>query len=332
MEQLTHWIRDSGGFISDKIVVQAILGRGNSVVALEKISQNEKLLSLPRKLLINVQSLEEPNLTSHQCLARHLLTEDSLWIKTLPESFDSIPLLWKDTELKFLPEKYQQHVARQKVQAALDHRIACPEFPFEKFLWAWLCVNSRCLYWNVGRERQENMTMAPFIDFLNHDSNQSKTVQVKSGLSMTLFASTDYNPGDEICLNYGPHENAFLLCEYGFVASRNVWDYIDLTPKLTPLLREHETALKDLGYWGDYTIDADGPSFRTLVACEALKNARLDLIVNGLRDPDPWSPVLSEALLELRTQFEQPTPRDELRSLYDGYLSIIHASMSKLGT
>lgn len=332
MDQLTHWIAESGGYISPKVEVTAIPDRGNSIAAACSISKGEKLVSLPRHLLMNVQSLGEPNLTSHQALANFLLTSDSFWIETLPKSFDSIPVCWSPAELKFLPEKNQAHVAKQLAQIAVDHRLACPNEPFDRFRWAWLCVNSRCLYWDVGREREENMTMAPFIDFLNHDTDQSKTVQVKSGLGMALYAARDYEKGEEICLNYGPHENAFLLCEYGFVAGQNPWDYIDLTAKLEPLLKDHESQLKELGYWGDYTINSDGASFRTLVACEALKNSNLKSVVDGLVEPDEWSPVLTEILNELEIVFQGPVPRPEIRHLYDGYLSIIYSSRSRVGT
>lgn len=332
MNQLTHWIAESGGYISPKVEVTAIPDRGNSIAAASSISKGEKLVSLPRQLLINVQSLGEPDLTSHQALAKFLLTSDSLWIETLPKNFDSIPVCWSPSELKHLPEKNQKHVAKQLAQISIDHKLACPNQPFDRFVWAWLCVNSRCLYWDVGREREENMTMAPFIDFLNHDTDQSKTVRVKTGLGMALYASKDYTKGEEICLNYGPHENAFLLCEYGFVAQDNPWDYIDLTPQLEPLLKDHESVLRDLGYWGDYTISSDGPSFRTLVACEALKNLNLKLIVDGLVEPEGWSPVLTTILDDLEVQFKKTVPRQELRHLYDGYLSIIYNSRSSVGT
>ena len=36
----------------------------------------------------------------------------------------------------------------------------------ESFLWAWLCLNTRCVYYDLGLPKKDNLTMAPFFDLV----------------------------------------------------------------------------------------------------------------------------------------------------------------------
>lgn len=163
-------------------------------------------------------------------------------------------------------------------------------FSVERYLWAWMCINSRCLYLEMplGKSSSDNFTMAPYIDFLNHLCDDQCGIKIDSS-GFYVYTSTPYSPGSELYFSYGPHSNEFLLCEYGFVLEENKWNYIDISEYITPLLRPHHVDfLKSKGYYNEYTVNKDGMSFRTEIALATLQEAepatsrRLNGLVSGL--------------------------------------------------
>uniref|UniRef100_A0A5K3EQB4 SET domain-containing protein n=1 Tax=Mesocestoides corti TaxID=53468 RepID=A0A5K3EQB4_MESCO len=103
------------------------------------------------------------------------------------------------------------------------------------FSWAWSVVNSRCVYVNLGRWAEgkdlfplssapvlrfrsgcnANIAIVPFFDFFNHSPHVSVSIEVTDGI-LRLKTNTHYQPGEQVFINYGSHDNLFLLCEYGF--------------------------------------------------------------------------------------------------------------------
>ena len=70
------------------------------------------------------------------------------------------------------------------------------------------------------------MALAPFLDLLNH----SCTARVQTFYdpvlqSFTIKTLLPVQPGEQVFILYGPHDNAFLLCEYGFVLPDNLATY-----------------------------------------------------------------------------------------------------------
>ncbi|EPQ32320.1 uncharacterized protein PFL1_00516 [Pseudozyma flocculosa PF-1] len=100
-----------------------------------------------------------------------------------------------------------------------------------EFLWAWLCVNSRCIFFPLGLQaHSDNFTLAPFLDMANHTSQPSLEcrVQFNPAGGLELYAPPPsarplhlgrkgMRKGDECLITYGAHSNASLLSEYGFV-------------------------------------------------------------------------------------------------------------------
>ncbi|RUS13048.1 hypothetical protein BC938DRAFT_478177, partial [Jimgerdemannia flammicorona] len=80
----------------------------------------------------------------------------------------------------------------------------------------------------------------------------------------------------QVFINYGPHDNYFILKEYGFVISRNPYNYVSLDDEFLELNVPGETdeareqkieLLKAKGFFGDYTIHCQNDiSFRLLCA------------------------------------------------------------------
>lgn len=147
--------------------------------------------------------------------------------------------------------------------------------PKKDFLWAWMCINSRCLYMEVpqAKDSADNFTMAPYVDFLNHLSEDQCGIKIDT-LGFQVFTTSAYKPNEELYFSYGPHSNEFLLCEYGFTLAQNKWNYVDITPFITLLFNAKQVKyLKARGYHGEYTVNIDGMSFRTEIAFATLQES-----------------------------------------------------------
>ncbi|KAH0830552.1 hypothetical protein J3R83DRAFT_2006 [Lanmaoa asiatica] len=166
------------------------------------------------------------------------------------------------------------------------------------FLWAWLNVNTRCIYYRLKHAKTDpdNLTMCPVVDFANHTSGQACMTPVPSnsenwntapvnsigdGLKFISPHNVKIKENDEILLTYGSHSNKTLFVEYGFVNSfkngpspSGEVDVVDLAEKYVfadVRLREAmKVALVNEGYWGDWTLhstpDSAQPSWRLITA------------------------------------------------------------------
>lgn len=227
------------------------------------------------------------------------------FIDMLPEvdELGLSPLVWtmeRDPEASqlsaLLPRSAQKHAKSVYARFSKDMEVVSSLllttsfFTVERYLWAWMCINSRCLYLEVplGKSTNDNFTMAPYIDFLNHLCDDQCGIK-KDSSGFYVYTSTPYQVNEELFFSYGPHSNEFLLCEYGFVLQENNWNFIDISEYITPLLQtQHADFLKAKGYYSDYTVNRDGMSFRTEIALAALQESapessrRLDGLINGL--------------------------------------------------
>ncbi|KAH7344599.1 hypothetical protein B0J17DRAFT_636045 [Rhizoctonia solani] len=164
------------------------------------------------------------------------------------------------------------------------------EFVSGDYIWAWLNVNTRCLYHSLDYvQSSDNVTMCPILDFANHTPMVSLSItqdEFALGDGMAFSTSGPVNEGDQIYLRYGGHSSAFLFSEYGFVLhpGRKDTHMIDgeivVDFDVEELLRGakdfklKEELLKDRNYWGDWTLHAEGgygrPSYRVIPALRLL--------------------------------------------------------------
>lgn len=251
-------------------------------------------------------------LSSFQIVSLFLVLEsqrkDSFWkpfIDMLPQvdELGLSPLVWTTNGVPeaaklsaLLPRSTRKHADSISSRFAKDKDVVSlmlqgtDFFSVDRFLWAWMCINSRCLYLEMplGKSTNDNFTMAPYVDFLNHLCDDQCGIKIDAS-GFHVYTSTAYEPGAELFFSYGPHSNEFLLCEYGFVLDDNKWNYVDISDYIAPLLRPHHVDfLKEKGYYNDYTINKDGMSFRTEIALATLQEAnpkesrRLNGLVDGL--------------------------------------------------
>ncbi|TFK92414.1 SET domain-containing protein [Polyporus arcularius HHB13444] len=178
------------------------------------------------------------------------------------------------------------------------------------FLWAWLNVNTRCIFWRIQPtlSDQDNFTLCPVLDFANHNSGHSHIFPVvdsdiwggvakKPPKYFVFFGPSQgaVSEGQQLYLQYGTHSNAFLFSEYGFVndfpegavASGAYAGEVDVHELVEELFAQKallgsrlKEVLTDEGYWGDWTVHAAPapahPSYRLMVALrllEAFENA-----------------------------------------------------------
>ncbi|KAI8998695.1 SET domain-containing protein [Trametes punicea] len=162
---------------------------------------------------------------------------------------------------------------------------------FSDYLWAWLNVNTRCIYYRLRQSRSDpdNFTMCPILDFANHGPARTHIFPViesdiwdvttprapGSKLSDTdtfvFFGPSDYlvPKGQELLLHYGSHSNCFLFAEYGFVnsfpdgaiASGIFVGEVDLQDFIEEMIERAgpngsliKSTLQAAGYWGEWTI------------------------------------------------------------------------------
>ncbi|QRG37218.1 hypothetical protein FDK38_001588 [Candidozyma auris] len=254
-------------------------------------------------------------LSSFQLLGLYLVLEkrrgeNSFWkpfLDMLPEldELSSAPIVWtilKHSEAehltRMLPRSTRKHtndvVSRfeNDYNRVSDFLGSATHISKEDFLWAWMCINSRCLYMEMPQksDASDNFTLAPYVDFLNHSGNDECGIKIDAH-GFHVLTSTPYKPDSELYFSYGPHSNEFLLCEYGFTLAYNKWNYVDISDLIMPLLRPQQVAfLKESGYYGDYTVNEQGASFRTEVALATLQenepsaSRKLKAFVDGVID------------------------------------------------
>ncbi|KAG5447422.1 SET domain-containing protein 4 [Clonorchis sinensis] len=118
-----------------------------------------------------------------------------------------------------------------------------------EFAWAWSTVNSRCVYCQLHEncspptptfissmaaflqvpleqyceriklipDRYSDTALIPFFDFLNHCPLVDSRLEVdRTGKAIQLFVQQSFGPGEQVLINYGPHDNLTLFIEYGF--------------------------------------------------------------------------------------------------------------------
>ncbi|GBE82304.1 hypothetical protein BKA93DRAFT_760434 [Sparassis latifolia] len=167
----------------------------------------------------------------------------------------------------------------------------------DDFLWAWLNVNTRCIYYRVtpSQSDPDNLTLCPILDFANH-SETPHIVPVndldlpgtkasnKLTRNLTFVCSSDIVEGQQLFLRYGGHPNRTLFVNYGFLdnfppnagAIGEFSADIDLQDVMEKLFSESRfqswirQELEDEGYWGDWSLHSSPqpahPSYRMITA------------------------------------------------------------------
>ncbi|KAI9630983.1 hypothetical protein KEM48_013403 [Puccinia striiformis f. sp. tritici PST-130] len=264
-----------------KATIQASSHSGRILVAKEDIHEATPILSLPRSVLLDTQTIPsdgQKRLKNSSTIDYYLPFES--YLNTLPQDYPVKNGQFKCYELMTWDDhKQADEVLDRFVKdwTILNHtKPSHPSFHdcrLSDLAWAWLIVNTRCVSFDIGaKDHDNNITLAPGFDMANHCSS-SKVTTIVNRKGITMYSSdptetTNHSKpiikkGEEIKFKYGPHSNSTLLTEYGFVDSHqiNPWDHIDISPLIISLFDPDNLAhqnkidlLKVTGYWEDYTI------------------------------------------------------------------------------
>ncbi|KAJ2779044.1 hypothetical protein GGI15_004000 [Coemansia interrupta] len=187
------------------------------------------------------------------------------------------------------------------------------------YVWAWLAVNTRCIH--LGQhagaakaesvstkkhaappddlvesiDRTDSMALAPVLDLLNHSAAADIATRFDPiTRQFVIQTNCAFSKGQEAFIRYGPHDNRFMIIEYGFVLARNPYQVLELdhavslwteaaktrlrTARPSSLMMRPDdvdvmvSTLKQYRMWGDFTISLDDlePSYRLHAALRLL--------------------------------------------------------------
>ncbi|KAH6569092.1 hypothetical protein BASA50_003173 [Batrachochytrium salamandrivorans] len=229
--------------------------------------------------------------------ALHRTPEWGPYMDILPQSFDTMPLCMPLDMLKALPYDIQAMARDQRTKIDTDYRLVCEalvtagygNIPMATFEWAWIVVNTRCISMNtatmasetptsisgmslVGRRPQ--ITLAPFLDCLNH----TPSARISAGYNAAekayvIRTLVPYPKGSEVHINYGPHDNNFLLAEYGFVVPNNPYNHVVLDREVDNEMVGWVAVmelLKSEGMHGEYIVADEDIGYRIINAMRLL--------------------------------------------------------------
>eukprot|EP00842_Homolaphlyctis_polyrhiza_P004325 jgi/Hompol1/4894/HPOL_001037-RA len=155
--------------------------------------------------------------------------------------------------------------------------------PRDLFSWAWFVVNTRCISLNAtstqsshSNNTPQKLVLAPFLDCLNH----TPTARITAGYNHAerayiIKTLVPFDAGSQVFINYGPHDNNFLLAEYGFVVDQNPFNHVVLDDVLDQLVKQTrgvEDILRNEGLLGYISVDLER---KTLAQLDAIIQTKL---------------------------------------------------------
>ncbi len=215
---------------------------------LERISKGQVLVSIPVRLMITREVAlrrfgdDFCRMDTHTLLALFLLVEkakgeESFWnayLLSLPETYE-VPCFCTADEILLFPTYLRRNVEEMRRMvlsrlSAVNHMLAGQlKYSENDWMWAWMTVNTRAVYFERERLHADRLALAPFLDMFNH----SPDVGVRTGVDLgrdcyQIVAEDSTDRFGEVFINYGPHGNTKLLLEYGFCVPNNPHDSVPL--------------------------------------------------------------------------------------------------------
>jgi hypothetical protein len=248
---LISWIRNNGGFISDKITPDESSEFNRIMLSNNTISKNELISFIPEKIIL---SSINPLLNSICRRAYGLYHSSDLECITFFMTLDKFnktsffkpyydylpkfdmggaPTSFSEKKLKFYEElEFDLYVgiSNHKLQNAYNEEVEKIleekgiKNPFEEFKYNYELVKSR----NFARPGSDFFfdlnSCVPFIELLNHDNNYNTDFEFdEKNKGFILKAVRDINLGEELTLSYGNESNINLFVTYGFTLKNNIY-------------------------------------------------------------------------------------------------------------
>lgn len=306
------------------------------------MQEDRLLLTVPTALLRTLDTVPKAitrklpkDISVHGLLAADLALDRSRtykkWNAVVPskeELDDAVPLAWVPDLQTYLPSPAAELLHKQQSKFTRDWEKVHPAFPTlteEDYRYAWMVVNTRTFYYASPRmeklHRDDRMVLQPVADLFNHaDEGCAVGFDVES---FTIRANRVYESGEEVFICYGRHGNDFLLAEYGFILDDNRWDEVGLDEVvLSHLTKAQRQVLEDVGFLGNYRVDADQVCYRTQIAarimCMPLEKWRR--VLDGVEDSEAEQETVNVLLIRLLRKYEKEVLdiMVELQGLEDG--------------
>lgn len=266
-DNLVSWMVANGFDQHTTLCLREFPETGRGVMTQQRLLPGDTILRIPTRLLITTETAVNGIL--HHFLTRHheeltpievltvfLMSEklrgcDSKWrffIDSLPATYTT-PAFLGAKRLSSLPDAMRKKADIQvsKIRSTFlrlrtrlgscvgnDAKLSslCDNFSWKFFVWAWTAVNTRCIFVGRGSRRavlaEDHCALAPFLDCLNHHWKADIQTAVV-GSNFEIVTNNTYEPGDQVFINYGSHDNKKLFLEYGFVLSDNPNDVVTIT-------------------------------------------------------------------------------------------------------
>ncbi|XMA08670.1 hypothetical protein WAI453_001461 [Rhynchosporium graminicola] len=259
---MESWLNQAGASGLDSLQLADFSSTGRGVRTLRRFEEGEKILTIPYSVLWTVKHAHAdpilgpallsvwPPLTVDNTLAIYILFVRShgsryngkgSHVAALPAKYTS-SIFFTEAELEICAGTSLYTTTKQlnrQIEDDFSELVARilgrhPElFPHDKFTiedykWALCTVWSRAMDFKLG-DGDSLRVVAPFADMLNH-SSEVKQCHIYDAVSgnLSVLAGRNYEPGDQVFINYGPVPNSRLLRLYGFVVSANPNDSYDL--------------------------------------------------------------------------------------------------------
>lgn len=278
MADLVAWLAAHGGSLLDDNL--QLGGEPRGVYARSPIAAGDVLLSVPAALLLTAGAATRASATSETNAIILMLLEERTrgsqstwapWIAALP-SFDSfkacLPLLWDEAHIAELL-RCPAAIARARLQRtrvlALFDELVAPRPSWDDYRWAYAIVESRALYLEEASLGAERLCIAPMGDMFNHhasDPSVMASYDIGSG-AFVFVATRAASAGEELCLQYGAHDNTTLFLSYGFVLGNNPHERSPLCSTEVPALSEADAEWlceNDLGDTHEHDPELAGTS------------------------------------------------------------------------
>ncbi|KAF8761564.1 Oxidoreductase family, C-terminal alpha/beta domain [Rhizoctonia solani] len=300
-----------------------------------------------------ISTIDPPPLSSIQLLSLHLyrvkrgIKDDSFdpYISTLPPSFADHPLAvmqkpdLRPAVMKMVPPSVENMLLSVEKRLKDDWNLALrtmEHFPdllssgkeemedsdclLEDYMWAWLNVNTRCLYHGLGfAQPSDNVTMCPILDFANHTSIDSLSItqdEFALGDGMAFSTPGPIKNGDQVYLRYGGHSNAFLFSEYGFVLPLGLQGAYNQCLTLTDTHSD----------WTFHVQDGEArPSYRVIIALRLLH-----VSINSEDDSNHELQLWEDSIMGLVDNVSEENELKVRQSVIDLCKTIVERSKTKI--
>uniref|UniRef100_A0A0B7BBI2 protein-histidine N-methyltransferase n=1 Tax=Arion vulgaris TaxID=1028688 RepID=A0A0B7BBI2_9EUPU len=251
------WLNDNGVSTTAVEIVE-FEGYGFGLKAAQDFKEGDRLLCIPRKLMMTVDTANEsalgpliaedkilqvmPNVT----LALHLLNErfskQSFWkpyIDILPSQY-STPLYWKPVDLQHLKGSPVQddavnqyrNIARQYAyfyrllqKNPLANTLPLKDnFTYENYRWAVSSVMTRQNQIPARDGSRSTLGLIPLWDMCNHTNGVYTSDYSAEDDACECFCLKDFSVDQQVFIFYGPRSNGEFLVHNGFVYPENEHD------------------------------------------------------------------------------------------------------------